>query len=150
MANAQARLIYLFDSTGTDVSGEVANFTIEAADAEGGFLSYSKARAGGDKDYVAKFTIPQDYSTGSLWNTVVSQTGTTWTGYYTTDSVDLSDLSATKVAFEFNAIVSIPNGVIMGGETTRNAKSDLTVEVEWQLVDFDPSTPITTDPTSGV
>lgn len=137
MAMRKSRLIYLFDSTGTDVSGEVSNFTIEASDADGAFLSYSKARLGGDKDYVAKFTIPQDYTTGSMWDTMVSQTGTTWTGYYTTGSSTLDDLSATKVAYEFNAIVSIPNGVVLGGETTTSTKAVPTVEVEWQLVDFD-------------
>lgn len=143
MAARKSRLIYLFDSTGVDVSGEVSNFTIEAADADGAFLSYSKARAGGDKDYVAKFTIPQDYSTGSMWDTMVKDVGTTWTGYYTTDVSDLDNLSATAVAFEFNAIVSIPNGVVLGAETTVSQKAVPTVEIEWQLIDFDPATPTT-------
>lgn len=140
MAQRKSRLIYLFDSTGTDVSGEVQNFTIEAADADGAFLSYAKAREGGDKDYVAKFTIPQDYSTGSMWTTMVTEKGNTWTGYYTTDVDELDDLSATAVAFEFNAIVSIPNGVVLGGETTVSQKAVPTVEIEWQLIDFDPVT----------
>lgn len=140
MAMRKNRLIYLFDSTGVDKSGEVRNFTIEAADADGGFVSYSKARQGGDKDYVAKMTIPQDYSAGSLWTTMITEKGTTWTGYYTTDSDDLADLAADVVAFKFDAIVSIPNGVILGGETTTSTSAVPTVEVEWMLVDFDPLT----------
>jgi hypothetical protein len=140
MANAKSRLVYLFDSTGTDVSSQVSNFTIEAADADGAFLSYAAARSGGDKDYVAKFTIPQDYSTGSLWTTMATQKGTTWTGYYTASVDDLEDLGADAPAWEFNAIVSIPNGVVLGGETSASANSTMTVELEWMLIDFDPVT----------
>lgn len=140
MAHAKSRLIYLFDSTGTDVSGDISNFTVEAADAEGAFNSYSKGRAGGDKDYVARFTIPQDYTAESLWNTMATQQGTTWTGYYTTDVNDLDLVSATAVAYEFNAIVSIPNGVVLGAETTSSTKAVATVELEWRLVDFDLAT----------
>lgn len=143
MAASKARLVYLFDNAGVDVSAKISNFTIEAADADGAFLSYAKAREGGDKDYVAKFTIEQDYAAGSLWTTMASQVGTTWTGYYTSDVSDLDDLSATKVAFEFNAIVSIPNGVVIGGETTVSQKATQTVELEWQLIDFNPATPTT-------
>jgi hypothetical protein len=143
----KTRLIYLFDSAGVDVSDEIKDFTIEAADADGAFLSYAVARAGGVKDYTAKFTIPQDYSAGSLWTTMVSQAGQTWKGYYTTDVADLADLSATAVAAEFDAIVSIPNGVIIGGATTSSTQGVPTVAVEWKLVDFDPADLLTADPT---
>lgn len=143
MTASKARLVYLFDNAGVDVSSKFSNFTIEAADADGAFLSYSKAREGGDKDYVMKVTIEQDYSTDSIWNTMVSQVGTTWTGYYTTDVTDMDDVSATKPAFEINAIVSIPNGVVLGGETTVSQKATQTVELEWQLIDFNPATPTT-------
>jgi hypothetical protein len=146
MAQRKTRLIYLFDATGADKSDEIKDFTIEAADADGAFMSYAAARQGGVKDYVAKFTIPQDYSAGSLWTTMVNQRGTTWKGYYTTDVDDLSDLSATAVASEFDAIVTIPNGVIIGGATTSSTKAVPTVDVEWPLVDFDPATLITADP----
>lgn len=145
MTVQRARLMYLFDASGADVSDQVIKgITIEAADAA--TMSIADVRDG-KKDYVVKFTIPQDDTTGSIWSTMVGQRGSIWRGYYTTAVEDLGDLGAALKAYKFDAVVSIPNGVVLGGDASEDASALLTVDIEWSLVDFDPATAaITADP----
>lgn len=132
MAFAKSRKIYIWLNE-VDVSDEVKDFTVEAADADDAFLSYAAAREDGVVDYVAKFTAPQDYAVGSIWSQVYASPGTDVDLIYSTDVDELADIDATHPAFQATATISIPRGVVFGGETTRSTTATPTVDLEWKL-----------------
>lgn len=132
MAFAKNRKIFVFMDE-VDVSDEVKDFTVEAADADDAFLSYAAARQDGVVDYVAKFTAPQDYAVGSIWEKVYTSPGTEVVLHYSTDVATLAEIDATHPAFEATATISIPRGVVFGGETTRSTAAVPTVALEWML-----------------
>lgn len=110
---------------------DVSRVEVTSGETDSDFVSFADAAAGGGRDYVLAFTAVQDCATGTLWNEVWSNAG---------DEIAVVMLpygnavaSATEPHFEMNAIISEPDGTILGGEADASATAKMTFECEWKL-----------------
>lgn len=62
---------------GDDYTAEVSNCRLTAGEADGGFLSFAAAAAGGSREYKLAFTAVQDPAADTIWDLVWSQAGST-------------------------------------------------------------------------
>jgi hypothetical protein len=115
--------------TGPTTRFQVSNVTIEAGDADAGFVSFGDARAGGSRKYTLKFTAVQDTVGGSLWDKVWSAAGST-VPFVISPNGGTAAAIATPT-FTGNAVISEPNGTILGGEADASATAVQTIEAEW-------------------
>lgn len=116
---------------GTEVTAEVSKAAIRSAGTEADFVSFADAAAGGGRDYVLALTFVQDAETGSLWDQVWESAG---------DEVPVlvrpygnAAASATQPHFSATAIISEPDGDLLGGEADPSPSARFVTEVEWAL-----------------
>lgn len=116
---------------GTDYTGQVSVAKITSAESDADFVTFADAAAGGARDYVFEFTAVQDAATGTLWDKI-------WTVPGTTVACLLKPYGnvAASVAqphYTFNAVVTEPDGDLIGGEADSSTSARMTVECEWPL-----------------
>lgn len=116
---------------GTDVSAQVSAVTIPSAESDSDFLSFADAAAGGARKYTLKFTATQDPDTGTVWDQVWSHAGETVTG--TVAPFGNATPSLSQPHFSFSAVISEPNGDLLGGEAKASASARFTFDAEWEL-----------------
>lgn len=134
MARVNPRLIVVMaGDTGseTDRSLELSNAQFHSAEADIEFVSFEEARQGGARTYTAQLTIAQDHATGTLWREVWDNAGDTISGIY--QPYGNAVPSATQPHYEFTAVISEPDGLLMGGEATTSTRAVASIEVEWEL-----------------
>ncbi|MCA1984796.1 hypothetical protein [Nocardioides nematodiphilus] len=116
----------------TEYNADVSNCTIEAAAADSDFTSFAAAASGGARQYKLKFTATQDPADAtSIWNKI-------WTAAGTTVAVSVNPyggttFSATNPGFTCNAVISEPDGTILGGGADSSTTAKFTIDVEWDL-----------------
>jgi len=100
-------------------SAEVSNARITSGESDSDFLTF------------ADFTAAQDAVAATLWDLI-------WTG--AGDEVDGTFIpygnavpSATQPHYEFTAVVSEPNGDLLGGEANTSVTARFTIDCEWKL-----------------
>lgn len=130
MAKVTPRLIAL-EINGEDYSDEVSSATINSAESDSDFLSFTAARGAGGRDYVLALTIAQDHEVGSLWSLIWNQVGVEIDGVYA--PYGNATASVTQPHYEFTVIISEPDGEFLGAEADRSTTAVATVDVEWQL-----------------
>lgn len=134
MARVNPRLVVLMagdSGTETDRSLELSKCEFHSAEADIEFVSFEEARAGGARTYTAQLTIAQDHATGTLWREIWDNAGSTISGIYQPYGNETP--SASQPWYEFEAVISEPDGLLMGGEATTSTRAVAAVEVEWEL-----------------
>ena len=116
---------------GTDYTAQVSRAVISSAESDADFVTFADAAAGGARDYTFGFTAVQDAETGTLWDQV-------WTSAGDTVACVLKPYgnaspSATQPHYSFNAVISEPDGDLIGGEADQSTTAKMTIECEWSL-----------------
>jgi hypothetical protein len=116
---------------GDDVTAEVSTCVIKSGETDSDFVSFADAAAGGGREYILALTFVQDGEAGSLWDQVWSHTG---------EEVPVlvkpygsAAASATTPHWSATAIVSEPDGDLLGGEADASPSNRFVTEVEWKL-----------------
>ena len=114
---------------GEDMTAQVSNVRITSQESESDFVSFEDAAAGGAREYRLAFTAVQDVSTGTMWDQVFSNAGTTV-------PVLLKPAGGTTPSpaaphFTGNVVISEPDGDLLGGEANASASARFTFEAEW-------------------
>jgi hypothetical protein len=111
---------------------EVSNAEVDSAETDSDFVSFADAAAGGGRDYTLKFTAVQDAATASLWDQVWTTAG---------DEVDVTmcpygnaTATPTEPQFTMTAVVSEPDGTLLGGDADASTTAKFTIECEWKLL----------------
>lgn len=128
MAALGTRLLTL-SVGGVDFTAQVSNCRIVSGSADSDFTTFADAAAGGARQYKLTFTAVQDPATGTLWDKV-------WTAAGTSVAVLIKPAggtaaSATQPHFSGNAIITEPDGDLLGGEADASATARFTFECEW-------------------
>jgi len=132
MARVAPRLVALFLATSsTDRSDEVSKVEITSAASDSDFQSFLESRSGGARDYAIELTIAQDHASATLWDTIWTGAGTTVTGKYAPYGNATATVS--QPHYTFSAVVSEPDGRLMGGESNSNTRAVATVDLKWAL-----------------
>ena len=110
---------------------DVSRAEITSGETDSDFVSFADAAAGGGRDYALEITAVQDAATASLWDKV-------WTAAGTEVPVTMVPYgnaapTATEPHFDMTAIISEPDGTLLGGEADASATNRFTFEVEWKL-----------------
>lgn len=121
------------------VSTPLAKCVITAGESDADFTSFTDAAAGGAREYRLEFTAAQD----------LSAQGTGYAGYAVWDDVWLyagqqiafkvapygnTTATATEPHFTGTAIISEPDGDLIGGEADASSSARMTFDCSWVLV----------------
>lgn len=116
---------------GVEHSANVSNarFTSGASDSD--FTSFADAAAGGSREYRLEGTAVQDADTGSIWSKIWDAAGT---------SIPITLMpygnvtpSVTEPHFTATAVVTEPDGDLLGGEANSSATAKMTIDFSWVL-----------------
>lgn len=130
MSNINKRSLTI-SINGTERYTAVSDVTIQSAEANADFVTYAAAAAGGARDYVLHLVLAQDAASGSLWREIWDNAG---------DEVAVlvrpygnTTASASQPHYACTAVISEPDGALLGGEADASATAVQTVEVDWSL-----------------
>jgi hypothetical protein len=130
MAALGTRLLKI-EVDGTDYTAEVSAVTIDSAESDADFITFADAAAGGARDYTLNFTAVQDAAAGTLWTEVFESSGDT----VPVTVMPYGNAVATvgEPHFECNAVISDPDGTLLGGEADASTSARMTIECAWKL-----------------
>lgn len=116
---------------GTDVTAQVSTCVVKSKETDSDFVSFADAAAGGGREYSLSLTFVQDGATDSLWDQVWSHAGEEVPFILKPYGSVLA--SPTTPQWTGTAIVSEPDGDLLGGEADASPTNRFTTEVEWTL-----------------
>jgi hypothetical protein len=116
---------------GTDYTAQVSKVSITSAETDSDFTTFADAAAGGARDYKLEFTGVQDTATGTLWDKVWASAGTS-VAYILKPSGNATATVA-QPHYSGNAIITEPDGDLLGGEADASATARFTFECAWAL-----------------
>lgn len=122
------RLLQLTVDT-VDRTAEVSNVRIVSGESDSDFVTFADAAAGGAREYRLAFTAVQDPETGTLWDEVWSNAGDTVP--FVIKPTGSAAASATEPWFTGSAVITEPDGDLLGGEANASTTARMTFEVEW-------------------
>lgn len=131
MAALGTRLL-TFEVDGNDFTAQVSNVRIVSGESDSDFVTFADAAAGGAREYRLEFTAVQDPETGSLWDEVWSNAGDTVP--FTIAPVGGSTPSPANPHFTGSAVISEPDGDLLGGEANASASARFTIECSWVCI----------------
>lgn len=130
MAALGTRLLKI-EIDGTEYTAQVSVAKITSAESDADFTTFADAAAGGARDYFLEFTAVQDAASGTLWSEVFTSAG---------DEVPCVLMpygNATPTVgephFEFDAVITEPDGDFIGGEANKSTSARFTFEGKWPL-----------------
>lgn len=130
MAGIGTRLLKI-TIDGDDYTAEVSKAVITSAESDADFVTFAAAAAGGARDYKLEFTAVQDGVAASLWSQVWLNAG---------DTVPCvlmpygnASPSVSEPHFEFDAVISEPDGDFIGGEADSSTSARMTIDCAWSL-----------------
>lgn len=113
-----------------EYAAQVSTCVIKSQETDSDFVSFADAAAGGGREYLLGLTFVQDAATGSLWDQVWAHNG---------EEVPFlirpyGNIAATAAQPHIagTAIVSEPDGDLLGGEADASPSSRFVTEVEWK------------------
>jgi hypothetical protein len=130
MAGIGTRLLKI-SIGGTDYTAEVSKAVIVSAESDSDFVTFADAAAGGARAYTLDFTAVQDAATTSLWSQVWTAAGTTVACIM--KPYGNAAASATQPHYGFNAVVTEPDGDLIGGEADKSVTARQVIECSWPL-----------------
>lgn len=118
----------------TDFSDAVSDVRIKSDEDDSDFVSFAQAAAGGARKYTLALTLAQDTATTSLWYFAWGSAGTTQTvEVWPNGRPGSGTATATQPKVTCSAVVSEPNGDLLGGEANKSTTARFTSEFEWEL-----------------
>ncbi|MDF1705065.1 MAG: hypothetical protein P1U38_09850 [Aeromicrobium sp.] len=129
MAALGTRLLTLTVNA-VEFTAQVSNVRIVSGEADSDFVSFADAAAGGAREYKLAFTAVQDPATGTLWDKVWTGAGTTVPFILKPAGGDTTPTPA-QPHFTGNAVVTEPDGDLLGGEADASSSARFTFECEW-------------------
>lgn len=138
MAHVKNRFIGVYedDVVLTSLAAQLSKLELVPSDADGAFVSFEAARAGGVKDHTVQGTIPQDYSATSLYMRMRQNPGDDLVLVYA--PYGNVEPTVDKPHEYWPVTMDIPNATLAGGESSTSPNAVPVVEVAW---------PCTADPT---
>jgi hypothetical protein len=130
MAAIGTRLLTL-TVDGDDVTAEISTCVIKSAETDSDFVSFADAAAGGGREYSLALTFVQDAVAGSLWDQVWSHAGDTVP--FIVNPYGNAVATAGQPHLSGSAIISEPDGDLLGGEADPSPSNRFVTEVEWKL-----------------
>jgi hypothetical protein len=130
MAALGTRLLTL-EVDGTARTAEVSNVRITSNPSDSDFTTFADAASGGAREYRLEFTAVQDPATATLWDEVWSNAGDTVP--FTIAPEGNATATVGQPHFEGNAVISEPDGDLLGGEANASTTSRFTFEAAWVL-----------------
>lgn len=130
MAKLGTRLLKLEVDT-VERSAEVSNARITTGDADSDFLTFEDAANGGARQYNLAFTAAQDLVADTLWDLIWTGAGSEVTGTFIPYGNTVP--SVTQPHYDFTAIVSEPDGDLLGGEANTSTTARMTIDCVWPL-----------------
>src|SRR5690348_12278945 len=112
MSALGTRLLKL-EIDGDEVTAQISKSAITSGKKDSDFISFAEAAAGGGRIYKLNFIAVQDPEAGSLWDQVWANAGSTVAG--TLMPYGNAAPSATQPHYTFNAVISEPDGDLLGG-----------------------------------
>jgi hypothetical protein len=116
---------------GTDVTAQVSTCVIKAAETDSDFVSFADAAAGGGREYTLALTFVQDPTAGTLWDQVWAHAGEEVPALVRPYGNAVA--SADQPHWSCTAIISEPDGDLLGGEADASPSNRFVTEVEWKL-----------------
>lgn len=117
-----------------EYTAQVSAAEVTSKETDSDFVSFAAAAAGGGRDYSLKFTCVQDAETASLWDEIWTNAGAEVPVVMMPYGND-SAASPTQPWFTMNAVITEPDGTILGGEADASTTAKFTVECEWPLTE---------------
>jgi hypothetical protein len=116
---------------GADVTAQISTCIVKTAETDSDFVSFADAAAGGGRDYKLALTFVQDPAADTVWDQVWSHAG---------EEVPViikpfgnAVATAGQPHFTATAVISEPDGDLLGGEADASPSNRFTTEVEWAL-----------------
>lgn len=116
---------------GTDYTAQVSSARFTSGEGDTDFVTFADAAAGGAREYRLEFTAVQDAATTTLWDEVFTNAG---------DTVPIllkpygnATASAGEPHFTASAIISEPDGDLLGGDADASATARFTIDCSWVL-----------------
>lgn len=134
MARVSPRLLVLeMGAVGaeTDRSAELSKMEFHTGEADAEFVSFEEGRQGGARLYTVELTMTQDHAAGTLWSEIWDNAGEELSGIY--QPYGNAAASVTQPHYAFTAVISEPDGLLMGGEATNSQRAVASIEVTWEL-----------------
>ena len=116
---------------GTDYTAQISKTVITANPADNDFVTFADAANGGAREYRLEFTAVQDLVAGTIWDKVFASAGTT--APFILKPYGNAAASTTQPHFTGNAIISEPDGDVIGGEADASATARMTFEASGVL-----------------
>lgn len=123
------KLVLLID--GENATAEVSSAVIKSKETDSDFVSFAAAAAGGGREYSLALKFVQDTVSGSLWDQVWAHAG---------DEIPCivkpygnTVATAGEPHMSCTAIVSEPDGDLLGGDADASPSNRFVTEVEWKL-----------------
>lgn len=117
---------------GTEVTAQVSTCKITTGETDSDFVSFADAARGGGREYNLVLTFVQDPATGTLWDQVWAHAGETIPAIVRPFGNEVP--TADKPHYSCEAIVSEPDGDLLGGEADASPSNRFVTEVEWKLL----------------
>lgn len=116
---------------GAEYTAEASNARFTSGEGDTDFVTFADAAAGGSREYRFEFTAAQDAAAETLWTLMFTNPG---------DEVVVTLMpygnaapSATEPHFTATAVVSEPDGDLLGGEANVSTTAKMTWEGSWVL-----------------
>lgn len=130
MAKIGTRLLML-EIDAVERYDEVSDARITTGESDADFLTFKEAREGGARQYNLAFTAAQDAVADTLWDLVFSGAGTEVPGILMPYGNPVP--TVTEPHFTFTAVVSEPDGDLLGGEADTSTTARMVIECVWPL-----------------
>lgn len=116
---------------GVEHTASVSNARITSGESDSDFVPFASAASGGAREYRLEFTAAQDAEAASLWREVWDNAGTSVP--VTLMPYGNATPSLTEPHFEATAVISEPDGDLLGGEANSSASARFTFDCSWVL-----------------
>jgi hypothetical protein len=118
----------------TNYDDQVSDVRIATEEDDSDFVSFAAAAAGGARKYSLAMTMTQDTASTSLWYFIWANSGTTQTvEVWPNGRPGSGTATATQPKFTCSAVVSEPDGDLLGGEADKSTTARFLTEVSWEL-----------------
>lgn len=132
MAKVGTRLMVL-EVDGDLFDEESSTAKVTAGDSDSDFLTFADARRGGARQYNLEFTAAQDLVSGTLWDLIWSAPGTEVP--FTLRPYGNVTPTPTQPHIAGIAVVSEPDGDLVGGDADVSTTARMTYSVVWKCTE---------------
>lgn len=130
MAGIGTRLLKV-TVAGTEYNAQVSSAKLTTGESDSDFVTFADAAAGGARQYNFAFTAVQDLVVGTLWDKVWTVPGSTVACVLKPYGNAVA--SPAQPHYSFNAVVTEPDGDLIGGDADKSVTAQQTIECVWPL-----------------